>query len=270
MPPIGETLREARMRQRIDVQEVETRTKIRAKYIRALENEEFDLLPGPTFVRSFLRTYAEFLGLDSHLLIEEYRRGHEPIEEADVQPLASAPPRRRRRERQVYDARQPGRGMVVAVLAVVLIAFLAVLGLTGGGDEDGGDENGAASTTDTERAERAERRRRRAARRRAEERRRRAAARRRVVFRLSAQSPTYACIENGEGGQIFEGTVQAGNSITRRARTVRVNLGNRSGQVTVNGRRVQLPAGPNPIGYEFTPRGRRELPVGQRPDCAGA
>ena len=51
MPEIGATLREARMRARIDVSEIEAQTKIRAKYLRALENEEWDLLPGPTFVQ---------------------------------------------------------------------------------------------------------------------------------------------------------------------------------------------------------------------------
>src|SRR2546421_563691 len=47
MPEIGETLREARMRAKIDVSEVEATTKIRAKYLRALENEEWGLAPGP-------------------------------------------------------------------------------------------------------------------------------------------------------------------------------------------------------------------------------
>ena len=65
MADIGTTLREARMRARIDITEVETRTKIRAKYLRAIENEEWDLLPGPVYVKSFLRTYGDFLGLDS-------------------------------------------------------------------------------------------------------------------------------------------------------------------------------------------------------------
>ena len=70
MPEIGATLREARMRARIDISEIESETKIRAKYLRALENEEWDLLPGPTFVKTFLRTYADYLGLDSRLLVE--------------------------------------------------------------------------------------------------------------------------------------------------------------------------------------------------------
>ena len=58
MPGIGDTLREARMRQGLDISDVESKTKIRAKYLRALENEEFSMLPGATFVRTFLRTYA--------------------------------------------------------------------------------------------------------------------------------------------------------------------------------------------------------------------
>ena len=70
MPTIGETLREARMRQQLDIADVERQTKIRAKYLRALENEEFGMLPGPTFVKTFLRTYAEVLGLDPHALVD--------------------------------------------------------------------------------------------------------------------------------------------------------------------------------------------------------
>src|SRR3954471_6984785 len=83
MPGIGDTLQEARMRQGLDIADLETKTKIRAKYLRALENEEFSMLPGSTFVRTFLRTYAEQLGLDPHRLVEEYRAGHEPQEEPD-------------------------------------------------------------------------------------------------------------------------------------------------------------------------------------------
>ena len=76
---IGATLGDARRRYGLEVREVEERTKIRAKYLRALENEEWDLLPGPTFVKSFLRTYAEALGLDARLLLEE-------IEPAESEP----------------------------------------------------------------------------------------------------------------------------------------------------------------------------------------
>ena len=97
MPDIGATLREARMRARIDVADVETQTKIRAKYLRALENEEWDLLPGPTYVKSFLRTYAEALDLDAKLLVDEYKLRHERLSEVELQPISAAAPGRERR-----------------------------------------------------------------------------------------------------------------------------------------------------------------------------
>src|ERR1700683_2080476 len=91
MAEIGATLREARMRARIDVSEIEAQTKIRAKYLRALENEEWDLLPGPTFIKSFLRTYAQALGLDAKALVEEYRLNYERPSEAALEPIVSTP-----------------------------------------------------------------------------------------------------------------------------------------------------------------------------------
>src|ERR687890_1701718 len=140
MADIGATLREARMRQRIDISEVESETKIRAKYLRALENEEWDLLPGPTYVKSFLRTYAEALGLDGKLLIEEYKLRHERLSDVEMQPIrppGAREPRRRRR---------PGSGRGWAVLAVVVL-ILGGLYAVGriGNDSSSGDD--AAITT---------------------------------------------------------------------------------------------------------------------------
>ena len=102
MPEIGDQLRETRMRSRIDITEVEAATKIRAKYLRALENEEWDLLPGPTFVKTFLRTYADYLGLDARNLVEEYRQRYERPATQELTPFGrpawaaprAAPPRR--------------------------------------------------------------------------------------------------------------------------------------------------------------------------------
>src|SRR5215470_3956028 len=89
MADIGTTLREARMRAHIDIGEVEARTKIRAKYLRAIENEEWDLLPGPVYVKSFLRTYGDYLGLDSRALIDEYKREYEHPSDHEMRPMAS-------------------------------------------------------------------------------------------------------------------------------------------------------------------------------------
>jgi hypothetical protein len=69
---IGNSLREARLRQALDFPEIEQGTKIRSKYLRALEDEQFDILPGQTYVKGFLGTYAEYLGLDGELYVDEY------------------------------------------------------------------------------------------------------------------------------------------------------------------------------------------------------
>src|SRR5579872_4542860 len=101
MQEIGSTLREARMRERIDITEVEAQTKIRAKYLRAIENEEWDLLPGPVYAKSFLRTYGDYLGLDSRMLLDEFKRRYEYPSEHDARPIGSIASREReRRERR--------------------------------------------------------------------------------------------------------------------------------------------------------------------------
>jgi cytoskeletal protein RodZ len=61
-PEIGATLRDARIRQKVDMPDIEAETKIRVRYLRALENEEWDVLPGGAYTRSFIRTYANHLG----------------------------------------------------------------------------------------------------------------------------------------------------------------------------------------------------------------
>jgi len=80
---IGNSLREARLRQGYELPRVEADTKIRAKYLRALEEERFEVLPGETYVKGFLRTYSEYLGLDGQLYVDEFNsrftREEEPL-----------------------------------------------------------------------------------------------------------------------------------------------------------------------------------------------
>src|SRR4051794_28383568 len=136
------------MRQHLDITDVEAQTKIRAKYLRALENEDFGMLPGTTFVKSFLRTYAEFLGLDPHLLVEEYRVHHDPRDESELTPFA---PRPRGRERR-RPPRSPAPWLGGALAIVGILALLLILGLTGG---NGGDENANETGTTTTTAKKA-------------------------------------------------------------------------------------------------------------------
>lgn len=118
---IGTTLREARLRHRIDLVEAEQDTKIRSKYLSALETEDFDILPGTVYARGFLRTYARYLGLDSQLFIDEYnaRFGQfEDLEDAAVRRgVASRAPVRRFSFRKV---------MVMSLVALAGIAWLGL------------------------------------------------------------------------------------------------------------------------------------------------
>lgn len=123
MGQIGETLRERRMALKIDVHEVEEATKIRAKYLRALENEEYNLLPGSAYVKSFLRTYADYLELDSRALVDEYRSLDHHIEE---EPMVYSPT-------QTKSPRSAGRWIfgALAVIIVVLVLMMLFAGLFG-------------------------------------------------------------------------------------------------------------------------------------------
>src|SRR5262245_66127638 len=96
---IGTSLREARLRQSLDFPEIEQVTKIRAKYLRALEDEQFDVLPAETYVKGFLRTYAEYLGLDGQLYVDEYnsRFVSDAYSEARARRSAARPQQRNRR-----------------------------------------------------------------------------------------------------------------------------------------------------------------------------
>jgi hypothetical protein len=133
-------LREARLRQNLDFGSIEAGTKIRSKYVQALEAERFEVLPGETYVKGFLRTYAEFLGLDGQLYVDEYNSRFASAEE----PLtASSPPRQRRERHRVGDSNL----VVVALAAIVAVTILVVVAFGFGNGEPGGTGANTPTTT---------------------------------------------------------------------------------------------------------------------------
>jgi cytoskeleton protein RodZ len=69
---LGSSLREARVRRGLELAQVATATRIRTRYLQALGEEHFELLPGSVYAKGFLRAYADCLGLDSQVFLDEY------------------------------------------------------------------------------------------------------------------------------------------------------------------------------------------------------
>lgn len=253
MAEIGSTLREARMRARIDITEVESATKIRAKYLRALENEEWDLLPGPTFVSAFLRTYAEYLGLDARLLVEEYKGRQDRPDELDLPPIGAPAGRRQPRERSLGQVVSPRVVLVVVILA--LIAALYLLGSTGGGGDNSPAPAGTTATT-TKREARSKPPPRPAA--------------SRTSVRIEPSGTVYVCLVDDRGRKPLNGaTLTPGSPTpTYRARSFRLTLGNAQLRLVVNGREVAVPASSTAINFALSPAGAKRLPAGDAAGCA--
>ena len=260
MPEIGATLREARMRERIDVSEIEAQTKIRAKYLRALENEEWGLLPGPTFVKSFLRTYAQALGLDGRALVEEYRLHHERPSEGALEPIVSSP---RGGGRGRIPGNGPSRGYMLAVGAIgSLIVLLVVLLVAGGGSS-----NKTTSTSATTNKHSAGARHHNS----------KPAARSGtgtvpavVTLSLSPSAVVYVCLIGDHERKLIPGReLQPGESTpTYHARRFEITLGNSAVTMFVDGRARTVPPSSQAIGYSITKaRGRQPLSAGQLPTC---
>jgi hypothetical protein len=258
MAEIGALLREARMRQRIDITEMESRTKIRAKYLRALENEEWDLLPGPTYVRSFLRTYAEALGLDAKLMVQEYKHRHDPLETGELHPIRR--PSQRERDRRARQQRR-SRAPRLALLGLVLVGIVVALYFLGREDagEDGAADVAPVQTTTTPAGATdgdASRERRPEV----------------VSLRIVPTGDVQACLVDRTGRVLLDDRALTRGNATRtfRSSRFRLVLSNRRARLRINGTSRSIPQSPDPVGYTITANGRSDLPERLRPDCGGA
>jgi cytoskeleton protein RodZ len=270
MPEIGATLREARMRERIDVSEIEAKTKIRAKYLRALENEEWDLLPGPTFVKTFLRTYAQALGLDDKALLEEYKLQYEHPGDGAEFTQQPAVARRARARGQTGAPRRPGsapragpsRGYLVAVGVVGLVIVLLVVGLLSGGgspsstastqarrpSHSAASGGGSAGGNHAEAATKASL----------------------ASLKLEPTGEVYVCLIGDGGRRRIAGVILKPGETTEpeyHARRFLLTLGNNAVTLIVNGKSRPVPASSGAIGYAITRTGIRTLAAAEQPTC---
>jgi cytoskeleton protein RodZ len=255
MDEIGSQLREARMRLRIDTGEVELRTKIRAKYLRAMENEEWDLLPGEVYVRSFLRTYADFLGLDSRALLDEFRRRYESP--SDHEPPPIAPPSRERRERELR--RQAGGGFRIppwAIVLAVLVIVAGVLYLVGRGNNNPSSSGPANASHTTTTKHHSHHLRHKGRRHHVVTKRPRVPSTVTVSLTATSTESTLICLENAQGHELVDGTYASGDTIPKgTAKKLLLTVESPSVTIKANGKTITNTATDAPVTYRITPTG---------------
>jgi cytoskeleton protein RodZ len=260
MPEIGASLREARLRAKLDIVDVESATKIRAKYLRALENEEWGLLPGPAFVKSFLRTYADYLGLDGKLLVDEYKLRHERPSDLDQMPIG--PNLGRRRGPGGFSRISPA--WIIGIVIVALLGLFAYLGASGGEDNT---PTTATTTTQSAAQKRAEAKKKAAA---AASARRRRIRRQKVKLQIQPTAAIFVCLENAKGKSVIPGQIlQAGqNTRTFSSKRFRITLGH-GGDSTLqlNGKAFPIPPSAGQISFVITRKKRTQLAPGTGPTC---
>ena len=246
---IGATLRETRNRRKIDLSEVEAATKIRIRYLRAMENEEWDVLPGDVYARGFIRTYASLLGLDGERLADEYQRGSDP---PPGEGTAQAEPRAPIRQPRAAP-RLSGRALA-SVVTLGVLALLIGLGLTGRGGEDSGAPSPSAKEVEGGPGQRSSS----------------AAAQPGVAMRFSTSAEVWVCLLDAGGRPLVDGLVlePGAEEGPFHSDSFTVSFGNGEVSMSIDGKQADIPATPSPVGYAIDPGGRlRELPEGERPTC---
>ena len=253
---VGEILRKARTDSGIGLEAVEQSTKIRVKYLRAMEDDAWELLPAPAYARGFLRTYASFLGLDAEALVREYGRYEQALDEGPAQAEALRQPAPAPSRSRIRLGGWSVAGIVVALVLGLLIV-LGVTGNSGTGDHRGGKQRGgraqgqpptATTTTAPAGGEL------------------RAAP---ASVRLTATGTVWVCLVDDRGRPLVNG-LTLGPGETRgpyRAGAFKATFGNGSLEIEVDGRPVRVPQAAEPLGFEISRQGLRPLNPAARPTC---
>jgi cytoskeleton protein RodZ len=253
MAEIGSTLRETRIRKKIDITTVETATKIRAKYLRAIENEEWSVLPGPTYVKTFIRTYAQYLGLDAHLLVGEYAARFEEPEELELPAFS----REQRIRTHVGRVGPPSRLTALGVGALGIIVLLLVLGLTAG---DSGKSGSADKSRPSGKGAGHAKTRKSAA---------VPAPGGKVRLAVVARRPVWVCLVDARNNPRVNARILPTG--TREgpytSSSFKVTVGNGGGDLQINGKVRDTPERSRPLAYLVQASGTKILSASQRPTC---
>jgi hypothetical protein len=259
---VGNKLREARTRRKLSLADVEEATKIRGRYLQAIENDEWDQLPEDTYARAFIRTYGRFLGLDGERLAEEQRQARGAARPGERLPRVDPRPRPVTRHR-----RGGGGGgtptippkVIAAFVIALVVAALLVVGLSTGGGSNGGPAQSGAQKTGAK----------------AGTGQRQGHGKKPAPaghsLALAAKGEVWVCLLDGKGKPLVDGVILApGESEgSFRSGSFSLALGNGAVTMTVDGKQAKIPQPSSPIGFTVRSDGSvHELPEGERPTCS--
>ncbi|HKZ12937.1 MAG TPA: helix-turn-helix domain-containing protein [Solirubrobacterales bacterium] len=267
MGVIGDTLSEARTRRGVDLDEVHAATGIRPRYLRAIEQEDWDGLPEEFYIRSFIRKYAEFLGVDSEPLVAEYRRQRDPtggLGDAPTSPFARTSSRRAEALRR-RRARQGVYAWLGGIAALVVIVVVVILLVSGGGEEAKEAGGGGATKGTTKSKNQAQQQNGGQGKGHSKQ-----ASRQAVALKIEPTAEVWACVLDARGKPLVDGAILAAGETTGpfHSRSYTAAFGNGSVEVFVDGKRAQTSSAPSPMGFTVDRHGKlSELPEGERPSC---
>jgi hypothetical protein len=243
---VGATLREARTARGAELSEVEAATKIRRRYLNAIENEAWDVLPGPAYAAGFVRAYADYLGLD----------GARMAAECPLQPSPPLPGDETRRgpRRRV----PPAVAVSVGLVAVIGLVGLLWGGGGGGGGGDGGTVTSPAGGTPSSAVPSVHQTTERHSRQRAME------------LSLTTTAELWVCLLGHDGEPLVDGLVLPSGAEEGpfRSDSFTVSFGNGEVEMRIDGRDSEIPKSASPLGYEVSPGGDLSpLSESERPTC---
>jgi helix-turn-helix protein len=245
---VGTILRETRNRRKLELSEVEAATRIRFRYLRAIEDEEWDVLPGGVYTRGFIRTYATFLGLDGDRLVGDYRESVEPWHRATNIPQS-----------QPQSVGAPGgpRSFALAglvVIAVIAVAVIAIVAIPGGGGTSGPSHRGNGVVRKAK-----------------SETKPRTSVKAGVTVELAARAEVWTCLLNAKGRALVNGSILVAGAKEGpfHSGSFTVSFGNGEVSMLIDGREADIPATSSPVGYAIDSAGKlTKLDEAERPTCA--
>jgi cytoskeleton protein RodZ len=249
---VGQTLRKARAERKIELSEVEEVTKIRVKFLLAMEQDEWDDLPGPAYARSFLASYARLLGLDEAALVEQYRGEVEKGDRVEPLPAVIKPGSISR-----PTSARPAVLVVAGLVAVVALGLVIAAALGGSDGDDGADRHAAkdASPTPAATAEPTTTT--------------GAVSATDVSLELRATADVWVCLVDERGRPEVAGETLASGEARGpfEGPGFEVTLGNGSVELSVDGEPARVPPLAEPLAYRITPDGADRVDAASGPDC---